>query len=187
MTRRIIVGISGATGVIYGIKLLQELHKIEDVQTHLIISRAGKKNIALETNTTLKDIYKMADYSYSNSDLSAPVSSGSFLTEAMIIMPCTIKTLSGIANSYNANLMTRAADVSLKERRKLILGVRETPLHCGHLKLMHKASSLGALILPPIPAFYHLPQNITDIIDQTVGKVLDSINIKHSLFKRWKD
>ena len=186
MAKRIIVGISGATGVIYGIRLLKELHKRQEVETHLIISEAGIKNIAIETEEKIDDLYKLADYYYSNSDLAAPVSSGSFLAEAMVIMPCTIKTLSGIANSYNANLMTRVADVCLKEKRTLILGVRETPLHSGHLELMHKASSLGALILPPVPAFYHRPQNISDIINQTVGKVLDNINIEHNLFKRWK-
>lgn len=185
MAKRIIVCISGATGVVYGIRLLEELHKRENVETHLIISEAGIKNIAIETERKIKDIYELADYHYSNSDLAASLSSGSFLTEAMVIMPCTIKTLSGIANSYNANLMTRAADVCLKEKRRLILGVRETPLHSGHLELMLKASSLGALILPPVPAFYHMPQNISDIINQTVGKVLDSINIDHNLFKRW--
>lgn len=185
MDKRIIVGISGATGVIYGIRLLEELHKRENIETHLIISEAGIKNIALETEEKIKNIYKLADYIHSNSNLAAPVSSGSFLVESMVIMPCTIKTLSGIANSYNANLMTRAADVCLKERRALVLGVRETPLHSGHLELMHKVSSLGALILPPAPAFYHMPQDVSDIIDQTVGKVLDNLKIDHNLFKRW--
>ena len=185
MKDRIIIGISGASGVIYGIRMLEVLEKT-DIETHLIISNAGKTNIAIETNYDIKKVIKMADYSYTNKDITASVASGSFLTKAMIIAPCSIKTLSGIANSYTENLLIRAADVTLKEKRKLVLMVRETPLHKGHLKLMTKASDMGTYILPPIPSFYNQPQTIDDIINHSIGKALDLIDIKHNLFIRWQ-
>jgi flavin prenyltransferase len=182
--KRIIIAISGASGVIYGIELLKELAK-RDIEVHLVISESGKRNIAIETEYSVGDIESMADRVHDNSDLGAPLASGSFLTDGMVVAPCTIKTLSGIANSYSENLIVRAADVVLKEGRKLVLLVRETPLHKGHLQLMTTAADLGAHILPPIPSFYHHPKTIEDIILQTIGKVFDYLEIEHDLFKRW--
>ncbi len=182
--KRIIIGITGASGVIYGIEILKELTK-EDLETHLIITESGKKNIILETDYSVRDVESMANKVYDNDDLAAPLASGSFLTSGMIVAPCTIKTLSGIANSYSDNLLVRAADVTLKEKRKLVLLVRETPLHKGHLNLMSMAADMGAHILPPIPSFYHHPKTIDDIIHQTIGKVFDYFGIEHNLFKRW--
>ena len=182
--KRIIIGITGASGVIYGIEILKELTK-EDLETHLIITESGKKNIILETDYSVRDVESMANKVYDNDDLAAPLASGSFLTSGMIVAPCTIKTLSGIANSYSDNLLVRAADVTLKEKRKLVLLVRETPLHKGHLNLMSMAADIGAHILPPIPSFYHHPKTIDDIIHQTIGKVFDYFGIEHNLFKRW--
>ena len=184
MTQRLIIGITGASGVIYGINLLKSLKKL-NVETHLVISKGGALNIKLETDYHVDDVLAMADYTYEDNNLSASISSGSFLTGGMIVAPCTIKTLSGIANSYNDNLLVRAADVTLKERRKLLLMVRETPLHKGHLKLMMQAADCGAQILPPFPAFYNKPRTIDDIVNQTVGKMLDYFQIEHDLFKRW--
>jgi 4-hydroxy-3-polyprenylbenzoate decarboxylase len=182
--KRVIVGISGASGVIYGIELLKELAK-RDIEIHLVISDSGKKNIAIETEYSVADVESMADRVYDNADLSTPLASGSFLTKGMVVAPCTIKTLSGIANSYSDNLIVRAADVTLKEKRKLVLLVRETPLHKGHLQLMATAADLGAHILPPMPSFYNHPKTIEDIIHQTIGKVFDYMGIDHDLFKRW--
>lgn len=182
--KRIIIGITGASGVIYGIEILKELTK-KDLETHLIISESGKKNIILETDYSVRDVESMANKVYDNDDLAAPLASGSFLTSGMIVAPCTIKTLSGIANSYSDNLLVRAADVTLKEKRKLVLLVRETPLHKGHLNLMSMAADIGAHILPPIPSFYHHPKTIDDIIHQTIGKVFDYFGVEHNLFKRW--
>ena len=182
--KRIIIGITGASGVIYGTEILKELTK-KDLETHLIISEWGKKNIILETDYSIGDVESMADKVYDNDDLEAPPASGSFLTNGMIVAPCTINTLSGIANSYSENLLVRAADVTLKEKRKLVLLVRETPLHKGHLRLMSMAADMGAHILPPIPSFYHHPKTIEDIINQTIGKVFDYFEIEHKLFERW--
>jgi flavin prenyltransferase len=182
--KRIILAISGASGVIYGIELLKELRK-RDIEVHLVISESGKRNIAIETDYSVGDIESMADRVYDNSDLGAPLASGSFLTDGMVVAPCTIKTLSGIANSYSETLIVRAADVMLKERRKLVLLVRETPLHKGHLQLMTTAADLGAHILPPIPSFYHHPKTIEDLIHQTIGKVFDYLGIEHNLCRRW--
>jgi len=184
MANRIIVGISGASGVIYGVRLL-ELLKQQEIETHLIISKAGKRNIEIETDYKPSEVEAMATYVYDHKDVGASLASGSFLTQGMVVAPCTIKTLSGIANSYTENLLVRAADVTLKEKRKLALLVRETPLHKGHLRLMSMAADMGAHILPPVPSFYHQPKTIEDIIDQTIGKVFDYFGIKHSLFKRW--
>ena len=184
MKRRIVVGITGASGVIYGIELLRKLKK-EHLETHLIISESGKKNISLETDYSVTEVESMADKHYDNADLAAPLASGSFLTDAMIVAPCTIKTLSGIVNSYSENLIVRTADVMLKEKRKLVLLVRETPLHQGHLRLMTMAADMGAHILPPMPAFYHRPKTLDDIVQQTVGKVFDYLGIPHDLFRRW--
>ena len=182
--KRIVVGISGASGVIYGIRLLDCL-KETDYEIHLIISEAGKLNIEFETKYTAEDVAQMADFAYDHKDVAAGPASGSFLTEGMVVVPCTVKTLSGIANSYTENLLVRAADVSLKEKRKLVLVVRETPLHKGHLALMTRAADMGAHILPPVPSFYHQPKTIQDIVDQTIGKIFDYIGIQHNLFQRW--
>ena len=184
MKRRIVIGITGASGVIYGIRMLEHL-KGENFEKHLILSEAAKKNIQIETTYSVDEVCGLADYVYSNSKLTAPLASGSFLTDGMVIVPCTIKTLSGIANSYASSLMIRAADVTLKEKRKLVLVVRETPLHKGHLQLMAAAADLGAHILPPVPSFYHKPQTIEDILDQTIGKIFDYFTMGHNLFKRW--
>ncbi len=156
-----------------------------DCETHLVLSKSAKLTIEIETSYAAKEVAAMADYTYDNKNMAASISSGSFLTDGMIVAPCTIKTLSGIANSYTDNLLVRAADVSLKEKRKLVLLVRETPLHKGHLQLMTTAADLGAHILPPVPSFYHMPKTIDDIIDQTVGKVFDYMDIEHDLFSRW--
>jgi len=184
MSKRIIIGISGASGVIYGARLLEVL-KDTDYETHLIISESGKLNIEIETRYKPADIESMADHVYDHKNMAASLASGSYITEGMVVVPCTIKTLSGIANSYNENLLVRAADVTLKEKRKLVLVVRETPLHKGHLRLMTMAADVGAHILPPVPSFYHQPQSIEDIIDQTIGKIFDYLDIQHDLFKRW--
>jgi 4-hydroxy-3-polyprenylbenzoate decarboxylase len=184
MKKRIVIGISGASGVIYGVRCL-ELLRDSGYETHLIISEAGKLTIAIETDYTAKEVAAMADDVYDPQDMAAPFSSGSFLTEGMVVIPCTIKTLSGIANSYSDNLLIRAADVTLKEKRKLVLVVRESPLHKGHLRLMTQAADMGALILPPVPAFYHRPKSVDEIIDQTIGKIFDGFGIQHRLFRRW--
>lgn len=184
MTKRLIVGIAGASGVIYGIRMLEVL-KTRGIETHLIISEAGKLNIRIETDYDVDEVLAMADFTYTNNDIAASVASGSFLTMGMVVAPCTVKTLSGIANSYNENLLIRAADVQLKEKRKLALMFRETPLHIGHLRLLTQAAEMGAHIIPPVPAFYHHPKTIDDIINQSVGKVLDYMGIEHDLFKRW--
>lgn len=184
MTKRIVVGMSGASGIIYGIRLLQVLKETE-YETHLIISKAAGLNISIETSYTLSQVKALADHCYDNKDIAAAPASGSFLTAGMVVVPCTIKSLSGIANSYNSNLLVRSADVTLKEKRKLLLMVRETPLHKGHLRLMSMAVDMGAHILPPVPAFYHRPKTIDDIINQTIGKILDYLGIPHKLFARW--
>jgi flavin prenyltransferase len=183
--KKIILGISGASGVIYGIETLRAL-KNANVETHLIISEAGMLNIRIETDHDTDEVLNMADYVHDNQNLAASISSGSFIVDGMIVAPCTIKTLSGIANSYCNNLLVRAADVRLKENQKLLLMVRETPLHKGHLQLMLKAADFGATILPPVPAFYHQPKTISDLINQTIGKMMDYFQIKHQLFERWQ-
>jgi 4-hydroxy-3-polyprenylbenzoate decarboxylase len=184
MAKKIVVGIAGASGVTYGVRFL-ELLKEQGHETHLIISEAGKQNIEIETDYKLADVEAMADFLYDNSDVGAAVASGSFLTDGMVVVPCTIKTLSGIANSYTTNLLVRAADVTLKEKRKLAMIIRETPLHKGHLRLMTMAADMGAHILPPVPSFYHQPKTIDDIINQTMGKIFDYLDIEHDLFRRW--
>ena len=182
--KRLIVGISGATGAIYGIRLLETLAR-SDVEAHLVITEAAERTILMETDWKVQDINALAKVSYDVKNLGADISSGSFLAEGMVIIPCSIKSLSGIANSFNENLLIRAADVTLKERRKLVLVVRETPLHLGHVELMRQASRMGAVLLPPAPAFYFHPKTIDDLISHTVGKVLDLFGINHHLFNRW--
>ncbi|NDK99992.1 UbiX family flavin prenyltransferase [Photorhabdus bodei] len=186
--KRLIVGLTGASGAIYGIRLLQVLQPVEGVETHLVISHSARQTLALETDYSLRDVQALADVVYDNRDIAAAISSGSFKTSGMVILPCSMKTLSGIVHSYTDGLVTRAADVVLKESRKLVLGVRETPLHLGHLRLMTQAAEIGAVIMPPVPAFYHQPQQIQDIIDQTVNRVLDQFDIElpYDLFTRWQ-
>lgn len=184
-SRRIVVGISGASGVVYGMEMLRALRDL-GYESHVVISRAARRNFSLETRIALPDVESLAAYVYDEGNLAAPIASGSFLTAGMVVIPCAIKSLSAIAHSYNENLLVRAADVTLKERRTLVLVVRETPLHKGHLQLMLSAASLGAVILPPVPAFYHFPESIEDIIRHTVGKVLDCFRIPHNLFRRWQ-
>ncbi len=183
--KRIIVGITGASGVIYGIRLLEVLKDLK-VETHLILTDPAKQTILLETTFTVEDVEGLAYKVHNIKDLAAPISSGSFKTNGMVIAPCTIKTLSGVAHSYSENLLIRAADVTLKERRWLILVVRETPLHKGHFELMNRVADRGGIILPPVPAFYHSPRRIEDLIDHTIGKILDLMKIDHSLYKRWE-
>ena len=182
--KRIIIGITGASGAIFGIEILRELKKT-DFETHLIISDPGKKVIDLETDLPIKDVESLADHIHDNGDIGSPLASGSFLTKGMIIAPCSIKTLSGIVNSYADNLLIRTADVTLKEKRRLILLVRETPFHKGHLRLMSMAVDMGAQILPPMPSFYHHPKSIEDIIRHVVGKVFDNFGIENRLYQRW--
>jgi len=182
----LIVGISGATGIIYGIRLLEALSKITQIETHLVVSEATKLTLKSESDWTVPQIEALASYVYDNKDVGARIASGSFRTAGMVVIPCSVKTMSSIANSFNYNLITRAADVVLKERRKLVLVVRETPLHLGHLKMMASLAERQAVIMPPVPAFYHRPKSIDDIISQTVGKILDQFQIEHDLFQRWE-
>lgn len=177
---RLIVGISGATGVIYGIRLLTVLREISNVQTHLVISPAARQTIALETDYQIADVQALADVVHPFKDIAASIASGSYRTDGMVIVPCTVKTLSGVALSLSTNLLLRAADVTLKERRRLVLVFRETPLHLGHLRLLQQATEMGAIVLPPMPAFYHLPKTLDDIIDQTVQRMLDMFDIEWS-------
>jgi 4-hydroxy-3-polyprenylbenzoate decarboxylase len=179
-----VVGISGASGVIYGLEMLKVLKDL-GYESHVVLTEMAGRNFLLETDHSLAEVEQTAGRLYHNDDLAAPISSGSFLTRGMIVIPCSIKSLSGIANSFNQTLLVRAADVTLKENRPLVLVVRETPLHQGHLKLMLSAASHGAIILPPMPAFYHQPKTITDLVHQTIGKVLDCFKITHQLFRRW--
>jgi 4-hydroxy-3-polyprenylbenzoate decarboxylase len=185
--RRLIIGLSGASGAIYGIHALEALKNVADVETHLVLSPSAERTIVEETNWKVSEVKALADVVHNHSDIGAAVASGSFITAGMIIAPCSIKTLSQIANSHNDNLLARAADVCLKERRRLVLLVRETPLHLGHIELMAQASRYGAVLLPPVPAFYNHPQTIYDIVNHTVGKALDQFEIPHQLMNRWKE
>jgi len=182
---KIVVGISGASGAIYGIRTLEILRQC-GVETHLVISKSAARTIDAETNYRISDVEALADFVYEDENIGAAIASGSFKHDGMIVAPCSIKSLSAIANSYNDNLLVRAADVTLKEKRKLLVIVRETPLHLGHLRLLVTLAELGGIILPPVPAFYHQPKTIDDIVNQTVGKALDQFGIEHQLFRRWE-
>ncbi|HDD8683124.1 TPA: flavin prenyltransferase UbiX [Escherichia coli] len=186
--KRLIVGISGASGAIYGVRLLQVLRDVTDIETHLVMSQAARQTLSLETDFSLREVQALADVTHDARDIAASISSGSFQTLGMVILPCSIKTLSGIVHSYTDGLLTRAADVVLKERRPLVLCVRETPLHLGHLRLMTQAAEIGAVIMPPVPAFYHRPQSLDDVINQTVNRVLDQfvVTLPEDLFARWQ-
>lgn len=180
----VIVGITGASGTIYGLRLLAALRR-HSVETHLIVTEAARKVAEIEVGSRALDLQGSVCQLYDDTDLGAPLASGSFPTEGMVIIPCSVKSLSAVANSYTETLLSRAADVTLKERRKLVLVVRESPLHLGHLRLMARATELGAVILPPVPSFYHRPRTVEDIVDHTVGKVLAQFGLEHRLFAPW--
>ncbi len=181
---RLVVGMSGATGSIYGIRLLEVTRKL-GIETHLVMSNSAKRTVQLETDWDVEYVESLAARVHDINDIAACISSGSFKHDGMALIPCSIKSLSALANSFNTNLLIRAADVTLKERRKLVVVPRETPLHVGHLRLMREVAENGAILLPPMPAFYHRPKTIQDIVDQTVGKVLDQFGIEAHLFERW--
>jgi 4-hydroxy-3-polyprenylbenzoate decarboxylase len=176
--RRIVVGITGASGAIYGVRLLQRLAELPDIETHLCVTAAAALTIGAETDHKPADVMALADYSYKPRDVGATIASGSFRTHGMVIAPCSIKTLSAIATSYGSDLLARAADVTLKEGRPLILAVRETPFHQGHLRLMQQAAEAGAVIAPPVPAFYHRPQTIEELVDHFINRLLDRLGIE---------
>jgi 4-hydroxy-3-polyprenylbenzoate decarboxylase len=186
MMRRLILAITGASGAIYGIRALQILRSLEDVQTHVILTPAGLRTILEETEFKAEQARALADRIYDHRDIGAAISSGSFQTIGMLVAPCSVRTLSGIANCYDSELVVRAADVCLKERRRVVLLFREAPLHAGHLALMDQATRNGAIIMPPVPAFYTRPKTIDDIIDQTVGRALDLLGIDANIVKRWR-
>ena len=183
---RLVIGITGASGAIYGIRLLEVLSGYKDVETHLIISEAAEEIIDYETEWPVDRVKALATLCYDINDIGASLSSGSYKRDGMIIAPCSMKTVSALANSYTDNLIARAADIALKERKRLVVLPRETPLHLGHLRNLVKLTEMGAIVFPPLPGFYHKPQSIKDIIDHTVGKVLDLFDIEHTLFSRWK-
>jgi 4-hydroxy-3-polyprenylbenzoate decarboxylase len=185
MALPIIVGISGASGAIYGVRLLEALRDL-DIPTHLIVSKSATLTLKEELGLSASDVRALATVAYPNGDVGASISSGSFKTRGMVIAPCSIRTLSEIAYGTTDNLLSRAADVILKERRRLVLMVRETPLHAGHLKSMQAATENGAIVMPPVPAFYHRPKTIDDIVNQTVGRCLDLFDIDSGLVKRWR-
>ncbi len=182
--KRIILAITGASGAIYGLRALKALTSL-GVEVHLVVSQAGRWVIKEETGMAIEDITRLADHNYKPEDLSAPIASGSFPTNGMLVVPCSIKSLSGIANSYADNLILRAADVCLKEGRPLLLAVRETPFHAGHLRLMSQAAQAGAVIFPPVPAFYHPPNSVDELVDTTVGRMLARIGIENQLYHPW--
>lgn len=183
--RKLVIGISGASGPHYGVRLLEVLRERTEVETHLVLSKGAGATIAYELDRDPDEVLALADVVHDERNLAASIASGTFVTDGMVVAPCSVKTLSGIANSFNDNLIVRAADVCLKERRPLVLVVRETPLHRGHLRLMDLVSEAGGVILPPVPGFYHRPQTIADLVDHTVTKVLDQFGIHLDLVRRW--
>ena len=183
---RLIIGMSGSSGVIYGIRMLQVLAEKADIETHLVMSQAARMNIGIETDWTAEDVEALADVVHNNKNIGATIASGSFKTAGMVVVPCSMKTLSGIVNSYADNLLVRAADVILKERRRLVIVPRESPLHTGHCELMYKASQYGAIICPPSPAFYTEPKTVDDIINHSVARTLDLFDIESDNLKRWE-
>ena len=184
--RRIVVGITGASGTIYGVRLLEVLHEVADVETHLVLSDAAPITLRQEMGLSPGDLQNLADCRYRARDIAAPIASGSFPVHGMVVAPCSVKTLSGLAYSHASNLLLRAGDVMLKERRPLVLMLRETPLHLGHLRAMAQVVEMGAIMVPPIPAFYHHPKTIDDLVNHSIGKVLDVLGIEHDLFRRWQ-
>ena len=187
MTTRVIVGITGASGTAYGVRLLEVLHQEPDVETHLVMSQSARRTLHFETDMTAREIEDRADVVHKPNDIGASIASGSFRAHAMVVTPCSMKTAAGIATSYSDNLLLRAADVMLKERRRLVLLVRETPLHLGHLRILTQLAEIGAIIMPAAPAFYQRPETIDDLIDQTVNRVLDlaDVELRQDLFPRW--
>ncbi|WP_428672079.1 UbiX family flavin prenyltransferase [Reyranella sp.] len=182
--RRMIVGISGATGIIYGLHLLEALSRL-DIESHLVITKAGERTLSYETDHTVREVRAMADHWYSDADIGAAIASGSFRTMGMVVAPCSVRSLSAIAGGGTDGLLTRAADVCLKERRRVVLMFREAPLHAGHIRAMAQATENGAIVLPPVPAFYDRPQSIDEIVNHTVGRVLDLFDVDAGLVRRW--
>ena len=182
---RLIVAITGASGAIYGVRLLEALRATPKVEVHLVMSKTGRLTVALETGRKAREVEKLAHHVHRDQDLAASISSGSYKTAGMIVAPCSMKTLSGIVNSYSDNLVVRAADVVLKERRKLVLMPRETPLHVGHCRLLLQAAEMGAIIAPPMPAFYGAPRTLGEAVDHSIGRVLDLFDIESGLVRRW--
>ena len=182
--KRIVIGISGASGVVYGVRLLDALHDL-DVETHLVMSKSAKVTLAYEMDLKVSEVSAKADFTYQPEDIGAAISSGSFLTMGMIVAPCSIRTLSEIATGVTSTLLSRAADVVLKDRRRLVLMVRETPLHLGHLRSIAQVTEAGAIVMPPVPAFYAKPRSIDEMIGHSIGRVLDMFEIKNDLVKRW--
>ena len=189
-TSRLIIGISGASGIIYGLRILEILKNLEDnkrPELHLVMSRSAEVTLAYETKMKTSEVHQLADIVHANKDISATIASGSFKTDGMIIAPCSMKTLAEIASGVTSNLLSRAADVTLKERRRLVCLTRETPLHSGHLRNMLALSEMGGIVAPPVPAFYTKPRTIDDIVEHTAGRVLDLFDIEAGLVKRWKN
>jgi 4-hydroxy-3-polyprenylbenzoate decarboxylase len=184
--KRLIVGLSGASGAVLGLRLMEVLAQTDEVETHLVVSPAARITISDETGRSVKDVEALADVVYQSQDVGAPIASGSFHTDGMVIIPCSIKTLSAVANCYASDLLSRAADVTLKEGRPLLLVVRETPLHVGHLKLMLQAAEMGTIIFPPVPAFYARLSSIDEMVDNTVGRVLARLGVDNNLYTRWQ-
>ena len=185
--KRLIVAITGASGVIYGIRALEILRKLKAVETHVILSPSAARTMAEETDYTIEQVRALADVLYNHKDIGAAISSGSFKTEGMLVAPCSVKTLSGVANCFDDELVVRAADVCLKERRRVVLMFRETPLHAGHIRLMEQATANGAIVMPPVPGFYNKPKTIDDLVTQSVGRALDLLGIDAGVVKRWKE
>jgi 4-hydroxy-3-polyprenylbenzoate decarboxylase len=183
--RRFVVALTGASGIVYGVRLLERLRARRGIETHLVLSRNAERVIALETDLGLEEIRALAHRSWEPEDLAAPIAGGSFRTAGMAVVPCSIKTLSAVANCYAADLVARAADVTLKERRPLVLVVRETPLHVGQIRQLLLAAEAGATILPPVPAFWARPASVADVVDQTVGKILEVLGLDDPTYRRW--
>ncbi len=183
---RLVVGISGSSGIIYGIRLLEVLSERKDIEVYLIITRAAELILREELSKSKESVVKLAEHFYEPDEMDAPIASGSFSIDGMVVVPCSMKTLAGISSGYSENLLLRVADVTIKENRPLIIVPRETPLSPIHLENMLKLSRIGVTVLPAIPAFYHKPSMVGDIVDYVIGKILDALNIEHSLFKRWK-
>lgn len=179
------LAISGASGAIYGIRAAETIRAAGGIEVHLIVSSGAKATIEYETERSLVDVAKLADVVHEEKDLAATIASGTFLTDGMLVAPCSVRTMSAIANALDDNLIVRAADVHLKERRRLVLMVRETPLNANHLRLMHELALAGAVILPPVPGFYQKPKTLMDLVDHSVGKALDVLDVEHALFERW--
>jgi len=184
--KRLVVGITGASGSVYGIRLLEILQRYADVERHLVVSRSGKRTLVSETDWTVADVEALAHHRYDNADIGAAIASGSFRTAGMIIAPCSIKTAAAVAACYADTLISRAADVTLKEGRPLIMLIRETPLHVGHLRMMLALAEMGAVVLPPMPAFYNRPKDLDDVVNHTIARVLDRLDLPQTLVGEWQ-